>query len=293
MKILTFDVEEWFHILDNDSTKTEKSWRAYEYRIESNMDRIFQLLSDNNQDATFFVLGWIARKFPKIVKKISKLGYEIGSHSDMHELVFSQTKDNFTKDLERSIYNLQDITGKKIVSYRAPGFSVGNSESWVFELLIHLGIENDSSIFPALRAHGGFPQYPYSTPCLLDVGSVGSLREFPINTVRVAGKSFVFSGGGYFRLLPLPVLSYLFERSPYVMTYFHPRDFDNSQPMIEGLSYLRKFKSYYGLKEALGKLESIIQRFELVSLDTASRNTDWSSSPVFKLPACEQSQCSL
>ena len=143
MKILTFDIEEWFHILDHESTRDESSWNKFDYRIENNMDRIFQLLANNEQSATFFALGWIAKKFPKIIKKIDSLGYEIGSHSNLHTLAFNQTRDEFKFDLEKSIKTIEDITGKKVKYYRAPGFSLMETNKWVFEELINKGIDID------------------------------------------------------------------------------------------------------------------------------------------------------
>lgn len=113
MNILTFDIEEWFHILDNDSTKREKEWSNYEYRLEANMEKIFELLDRNNQKATFFVLGWIAQKYPNIIKRICSLGYEIASHSNLHQLVFEQKPNEFKADLEKSIKIIEDIIGKK------------------------------------------------------------------------------------------------------------------------------------------------------------------------------------
>ena len=159
MKILTFDIEEWFHILDNDSTKTEKNWVNYESRIHQNMERIFDVLETTNTKASFFVLGWIAEKYPEIVRSISDKGYEIGSHTTMHQLVYQQDRNQFQTDVERSIKSLEDISGEKVKMFRAPGFSITEQNKWAFEVLYELGIEIDSSIFPAKRAHGGLPNY--------------------------------------------------------------------------------------------------------------------------------------
>ena len=123
MKILTFDIEEWFHILDNYSTKKELQWIKYEERIYRNMDKIFGLLHDNKLKATFFVVGWIAEKYPSIIKKIDNLGHEIGSHTHYHQLMYNQSKAQIEKDLKKSISTLENITGKKVKYFRAPGFS--------------------------------------------------------------------------------------------------------------------------------------------------------------------------
>ena len=124
MKILTFDIEEWFHILDNKSTKTETNWNRYEERINQNMDKIFQFLKINNLKATFFVVGWIAEKYPQIVKKIDSLNFEIGSHTYYHQLMYEQSRKEISEDLIKSIDIIEQITGKKVQYFRAPGFSI-------------------------------------------------------------------------------------------------------------------------------------------------------------------------
>jgi len=282
MNILTFDIEEWFHILDNESTKSEKEWSNYAYRLDANMDRIFKLLDDHNQKATFFCLGWVAREFPHIIKKIDALGYEIATHSDLHQLVYEQNHSEFKEDLKRSIHSLESITGKKIISYRAPGFSIKQENKWVFEYLIEEGIKNDCSIFPAKRSHGGFEEFGYAQPAWINVNGQ-KLKEFPINLYPLFGKNIIFSGGGYFRLIPYPLLKLFMKNSDYVMTYLHPRDFDANQPMIDNLSFVRKFKSYYGLSGALPKLEKLITDFDFIDLATANKNIDWSKAKEIKL----------
>ncbi len=282
MNILTFDIEEWFHILDNDSTKTEKEWSNYEYRLEANMDRIFDLLNRKNQKATFFCLGWIAREFPKVIEQIDALGYEIATHSDKHQLAYEQNKKQFSNDLEKSIKSIEDITGKKVISYRAPGFSIKDENRWVFEELITQGIEIDCSVFPAKRSHGGFESYGHARPSLIQVNET-SLKEFPVNLFEVFNKKIIFSGGGYFRLLPYWMIKYMAKNSDYVMTYFHPRDFDKEQPIIDELSLFRKFKSYYGLAGAFNKLEMLIGDFEFIDLNTATSRIDWNNVKIITL----------
>jgi len=281
MNILTFDIEEWFHILDNESTKSENQWENFESRLEHNMDKIFKLLDDNNQDATFFCLGWVARKHPHIIKKINMLGYEVATHSDMHQLAYEFNRNQFNQDLERSIKSIEDITGEKITSYRAPGFSIKEENLWVFDELIKYGIEKDCSVFPAKRAHGGLEEFSYSKPAYIE-REMGKIKEFPINLHNILGKNIVFSGGGYFRLIPYPLLKHFMKKSDYVMTYLHPRDFDPEQPMIEELNAIRRFKSYFGLKSSLSKLERLIQDFDFVSLNEANQMIDWEQSKKIK-----------
>ena len=284
MNILTFDIEEWFHILDNKSTETEKEWAAYDDRLLSNMEKIFDLLERKHLKATFYCLGWVARKYPHIVKKIDALGYEIASHSDMHQLAYEQDRREFRQDLENSIKAIENITGKKLRSFRAPGFSFKEENMWVFEVMIENGIEIDSSIFPAKRTHGGLRNFGTAEPALVEIDGV-RIKEFPINLFQFLGKNIVFSGGGYFRLFPYCIIKRLMRKSNYVMTYFHPRDFDPKQPVISELSLVRKFKSYYGLQGAFRKLENLVEDFKLIDLKEADTLVDWDNAKVIKLKA--------
>jgi len=274
MNILTFDIEEWFHILDNDSTKTEKEWSNFEYRLEANMDKIFELLETRKQKATFFCLGWVAREFPQVLKKIEQQGFEIATHSDRHQLAYEQSRKEFRLDLERSIQSIEEVIGKKVKTYRAPGFSITIENKWVFEELAEQGIEIDCSVFPAKRAHGGLESYGHAQPSFINYKGV-QLKEFPINLFKVANNNLIFSGGGYFRLYPYWVIKNMMKRSDYVMTYFHPRDFDPEQPIIKDLSFFRKFKSYVGLSSSIKKLERLITDFEFVDIAAADRATKW------------------
>jgi len=282
MNILTFDIEEWFHILDNESTKTEKQWANFESRLDHNMDKIFTLLQENNQKATFFCIGWVARKHPEIIKKIDALGYEVATHSDLHQLAYEFNKNQFRDDLELSIKSIEDIIGKKVITYRAPGFSVKKENLWVFDELLKFGIEIDCSVFPAKRAHGGLEDFGHAEPAYIELKE-GRIKEFPINIHNVLGKNIIFSGGGYFRLFPYPMIKYFMKQSDYVMTYLHPRDFDPNQPIIEDLSLIRKFKSYYGLKNSYDKLERLIQDFSFIDIKEADRQINWDKSKVIKL----------
>jgi polysaccharide deacetylase family protein (PEP-CTERM system associated) len=282
MHILSFDIEEWFHILDHESTKTEKEWSKYEYRLDENLDRILQFLSDNDQKATFFVLGWIARHFPKQIARISQMGMEVASHSDMHQLVYEQTPEEFKADLDRSIKTLEDVTSQKIRAYRAPGFSVKEGSIWVFDILHELGIEVDSSIFPANRAHGGFQSFGKATPSIIERNGI-RIKEFPMSTFKFFGNPIVFSGGGYFRVFPYSFIRHFMKSSDYTMTYFHPRDFDKDQPVIQDLSMVRKFKSYSGLSSSFRKLERFVNEHEFTDLIEAEKQINWSEVPVIKL----------
>lgn len=282
VRILTFDIEDWFHILDHEETETESQWESYEARIENNCRRILQFLGERNQLATFFVLGWVARKYPRLVREIADAGHEIGSHSDLHKLVYNQTWSEFRADLKASIASIEDTIGRKIRSYRAPGFSVVRDLPVFVDALLHNGIEIDCSVFPARRAHGGVASFPLSRPCLLS-GTDGVIKEFPMSTHEMLGRKLVYSGGGYFRLHPYWAIQRMSENSEYVMTYFHPRDFDVDQPVVPGLSPLRRFKSYFGLKNALPKLDRWLAKVPMTSLNFAADQIDWARAPNVNL----------
>jgi peptidoglycan-N-acetylglucosamine deacetylase len=282
MNILTFDIEEWFHIMDNESTKTINEWKNYESRIHDNMKRIFLMLEKTNQRATFFCLGWIAEKYPEIIRQIVDQRYEIGSHTRMHQLVYEQKPEEFRNDVEYSIKTLEDISGQKVRYFRAPGFSIREDNKWAFEIISELGIEVDSSIFPGPRAHGGFPSYKNPVPSILQYEGI-KLKEFPINYITLWGNPVIFSGGGYFRLFPYTLIKHWTTNSDYVMTYLHPRDFDAKQPIINDLSMIGNFKSYVGLKNAGCKLEKWLSDFEFTDMATAIQKIDWENVPVVEI----------
>jgi polysaccharide deacetylase family protein (PEP-CTERM system associated) len=282
LKILTFDIEDWFHILDNPDTKGVTNWSNFESRLGQNMDTIFSILGANNQKATFFVVGWMAEKHPEQIRRIVENGHEIGSHTHFHQLVYEQSPKSFNEDLKRSIQTLEQHTGTKINCFRAPGFSITNATSWAIEILLENEISIDCSVFPAPRSHGGFEQFGSAKPSIIECNGM-QLKEFPINTYRYFGKNLIFSGGGYFRLLPYSLIKNFTSHSDYVMTYFHPRDFDAKQPMVPGLNALRRFKSYYGLKHTEKKLKQWLSDYTFVDLKEADGLVDWSQVPIINV----------
>jgi polysaccharide deacetylase family protein (PEP-CTERM system associated) len=279
MNILTFDIEEWFHILDHDSTKSSAEWAQYESRIHQNMERILGILDAVKVKATFFCLGWVAEKYPEIIKEIAVRGYEVGTHTTMHQLIYEQCPRDFEQDLAHSIKTLEDITGKKVRCFRAPGFSIREENKWAFEVLAAQGIEIDSSIFPAPRAHGGFPSYKEAFPSILRYNKI-TLKEFPINYTTILTKPIIYSGGGYFRLFPYLCIRHWVRGASYLMTYFHPRDFDATQPRISTLPLIRIFKSYVGLKTAFDKLRKLFEDFDFVDIAEADKMIDWNNVQV-------------
>jgi polysaccharide deacetylase family protein (PEP-CTERM system associated) len=282
MRILTFDIEDWFHIIQKYPNDILKSWDNYEVRIHNGMDMIFKILDDNNIKATFFILGYIARKHPEIVKRIHELGYEVAVHSDMHKAAYRQKRLDYKQDLTLAIDSLESLTGEKVLSYRAPGFSIKEYNVWAFEVLCELGIEYDASIFPARRDHGGFDDFSESRPSIIKYNGI-KIKEFPMSVNSIFGKKFAVTGGGYFRFFPYAFMKKMVQNEDYTMTYFHPRDFDYNQPVMDGLSLARKFKSYYNLSRSYIKLKKMVTDFNFIDLRQASSNIDWNKVPIVDL----------
>lgn len=279
MNILTFDVEEWFHLLDNDSTRSAQQWEGYEVRIYGNVERLLRILEGTDTRATFFIIGWVARKYPDLVRRIAEK-YQIGSHTMNHQLVWQQSRKEFHEDVADSIHLLEDITGQKVECFRAPGFSIRESEAWAFEILSELGIRYDCSVFPAHHAHGGMTSYPYAAPGIIRYGGA-EIKEFPVSFKRIFGRHVIFQGGGYFRLFPYGLIRrWAMENGGYLLSYIHPRDLDTGQPMISELPLTRKFKSYVGLKGAETKLWKFLADFRFTDITTADAVVDWANAPV-------------
>ena len=260
MKILTFDIEDWYHILDLPHVADPKDWKSFEPRIHAGVHRILDTLDEFDIHATFFCLGWIAENYPDIIRDIGNRGHDIGTHSYYHQLVYTMSQKEFTADLVKSITTIENITGKKVLSYRAPGFSITPEQNWIYPILADNGIKISSSIFPARRSHGGSSDFIVNNPVLVTGNYSNGIAEFPISTTKFLNRNVVVTGGGYFRLAPSRLINHVIKSSHYTMTYFHPRDFDPNQPRLENLSLLRKFKLYYGLENSLSKLKRILDK---------------------------------
>ena len=275
MNILTFDIEEWI-VYDY----YDKGGKTYFLPVlDKYLHLLLDLLDKHDHKATFFCLGQLAELYPYVIRQITERGHEIGCHSHIHRLVTTMNPDAFYKDTQLALQKLEDVYGKKITSYRAPSFSITEQNTWAFEVLADLGIVYDSSLFPASRSFGGFPSLSVSQPFILKIKEK-ELKEFPINLKKVFIKEIAFSGGGYFRLIPYPYIKKWTKKSSYTMTYFHIRDFDAEQKQVYSLRY---FKSYYGIKKALGKLQKYMADFQFITLEQANQIIDWGNVPVITL----------
>lgn len=280
--ILTIDLEEWFHILDVEPLTEHERWDHFETRIYKNTYRLLDFLKNRNLKATFFVLGWVAQKYPDLVSSIFQQGHEIGTHSLNHILIYKSSPESFRRDIRQSIDVIQDITNRKVRAFRAPGFSIKKETFWAFDILSQEGIEVDSSIFPASRGHGGIRDFTIDFPFRIKVRDT-IIKEFPINIFSIGRLKIPFTGGGYFRIIP-PFLSFYFaDRCDYIMIYFHPRDFDPDQPIIPEIPLNRKFKSYYGIKGAFKKFEKFIDRYDFINIAMAEELITWDDVPLINL----------
>lgn len=255
MNYLTFDIEDWFHLLDVDYLENPIEWDRYESRIEAPTNRILDLLDKYETKAIFFVLGWVADKYPELINSIHKRGHLIGSHGYHHRLVYKMTEEEFEVDLIRSLKSIANITGVYPRLFRAPGFSIGQKQQWAFDVLIRNGIILDASVFSPSRSHGGFG-LNHNSKFQINRNK-GSLVELPMSFVDLGLFKLVLHGGGYFRLFPYWILNFLW-RKEYNMIYLHPRDFDPNQEVLPDLGKFRTFKTYVGLSSTEGKLEKLL-----------------------------------
>lgn len=274
MNILTIDVEEWFQFFE-DLDKGEK-YKNYEVRIYENVDRILGLLEENNIKATFFVVGWIAKRYPDIVKRISE-NFEIGSHTMTHELVGSLNKKEFYNEVYSSVSLIEDLTSKKVIAFRAPGFSIGKNELWAFEVLSDLGFEIDSSFLP----YNFGLNMSKTSPCIIEYNGI-KIKEFPINYRKFLSKGIIYSGGGFFRFFPYRLLKSWVKDSDYFLAYIHPRDLDSKQPIIKELSPIQFFRSYYGLKNSFSKFQKLLMDNDFIDMDLAEKLIDWGKVDIIK-----------
>lgn len=275
MNILTFDIEEWWSYKQYSIGNQED----YLPRLDRYLNDILDLLDQYGFQATFFCLGDVAEKYPNIIRHIAERGHEIGCHSFSHQFFGDAPRKVFSEDTYKALDIIQSIIGKKVVSYRAPAFSITESNKWAFEVLIENGIEYDCSIFPAKRSFGGFPSFGYKGPSIVQYhGKI--IKEFPMSLTSVLGKEIAYSGGGYFRLFPYPLIKHVINKNDYVMTYFHLVDFDKEQKRIYSSfhgesAFSRYFKKYYGLKTSYPKFKRLISDFTFVSVQQADKETNW------------------
>ncbi len=263
--IFSIDVEDWFHILDLAATPAMSRWDLFPSRVERNFLELLAILEEAKAKATCFFLGWIAEKYPHLVREAASQGHEIASHGYGHRLVYRMSPEEFFEDAVRSKRIIEEIGGQPVRGYRAAGFSVTRDTPWFFDRLIQAGYRYDSSVFPAARGHGGLPSgklAPYR------VERSHEFMEFPVSVERLVGKHMCFFGGGYLRLFPYSVIRSMTRRvldqGRPVIFYVHPREIDVESPRL-AMGFRRHFKSYVNVATTESKIRKVLSDFEVVT----------------------------
>lgn len=278
MNILTFDIEEWY------IEKKFHGGHANRYKkYDDLLGQVLDLLDERRIKATFFCLGRIATDFPAVITRIADRGHEIGCHSNEHDWLTKLSATELRNDTRQAIDALEQVAGQKVLSYRAPAFSIGEQNKWALEILTECGIEHDASIFPAVRDFGGFASFQADEPIRVEIGNQ-SIYEYPIPVYAIGRRKIAYSGGGYFRLFPYWFISRQIKNSNYAMCYFHIGDLlhETNRMMTreeyetyfkQNGSFVNRLKRYaksgIGSAAALGKMERLLREFDFVDIRAA------------------------
>lgn len=284
MNILTYDIEEWF------AEKTIYGDRKAKYsEYDKYLELILDTLDENNVKGTFFCVGGLVPHYDYVIKKIAEKGHEIGCHSNHHHFLNKMSYDEVLADTRMAIDNIEQLIGKKVLSYRAPAFSIGESNKWAFDILAECGIKRDASVFPAARDFGGFSNFGAKEPCVVTHNGY-AIKEFPICLTSLFGKEVAYSGGGYFRFFPLSFIKSQMAKGDYAMTYFHIGDLltDSKSVMSrkeyedyfkENGSIINRYKRFIkanlGKKGAFDKMVRLIKQTAFINLAEADAQVDW------------------
>jgi polysaccharide deacetylase family protein (PEP-CTERM system associated) len=262
---MSVDVEDYFQTEAMSAAAPRTRWDSFTPHVEANTNALFELFAQYQVRATFFFLGWVAERFPQVVRQAHELGHEVGCHSYWHRPVFRLSPDEFKQDTYRARNVIQDATGAPVRGYRAPNFSINQSVPWAYPILEELGFEYDSSVYPIhhkLYGNHGAQRYPY----LAGV----KLIEIPVATWRVFKQNVPVAGGAYLRILPYALMRHGIrsinnqEKAPAVL-YMHPWEIDDSQPRLE-VSWKSRTRQYTGLAGMKAKLERLLRDFALASI---------------------------
>lgn len=279
---LTIDVEDYFQVSAFENLSPAERWPSYPCRVEANVEQILATLEQENTKATFFTLGWIAERYPRLIQKIAQAGHEIASHGYNHQRISLLTQQQFKEDICSAKQLLEDLTGQQIFGYRAPSFSFSEQTPWTFDELLDAGYSYSSSINPVPHDLYGYPDAA-RTPFHWDEG----LLEIPVTTCELLGRRIPCAGGGYFRLYPYPLFRWLMRRAsrqldgPCVF-YLHPWELDPEQPRIEGASLKSRFRHYINLDKTAPRLQRLLQEFRwgrMCDLEIVQRACNHSSDP--------------
>jgi polysaccharide deacetylase family protein (PEP-CTERM system associated) len=265
---MTVDVEDYFQVSAFEGQVAKTQWQSWPLRVENNTLRILDLFAAKKVRGTFFTLGWVAERFPSLIKRIVSEGHEVASHGWEHVRVNTQTPHAFRQDIVRTRKLLQDLSGEPVLGYRAASYSIGTSESWAWGELAEAGYRYSSSIVPIrhdLYGIPGAPRFAFKT-------ADNRLLEIPITTVPLAGRNINCGGGGWFRLFPYSFSRWAMSRVNEVdgeagIFYFHPWEIDPEQPRPSGLSLRTRFRHYLNLDRTYGRLERLLGDFRWGRMD--------------------------
>ncbi len=264
---LTIDVEDYFQVSAFAPHIDRANWDSCECRVERNVGRILEMLAAKDVRATFFTLGWIAERYPQLVRRIVDAGHEIASHGYGHERASDLTESAFMQDITRSKALLEDLCGAEVRGYRAPSFSIGEGNLWAFDCLAQAGYRYSSSIYPIRHDHYGMPDAPRFAHEVRP-----GLLEVPITTLRMFNRNMPSSGGGYFRLLPYPLSRWMLGRvnrqdAQSGVFYFHPWEIDVDQPRVPGISSKTRFRHYVNINRMEQRLGRLLGDFSWGRMD--------------------------
>lgn len=270
LNALTVDVEDYYHVSAFDGIIERSDWKSYESRVVASTNRILDILDEASVRGTFFILGWVAEREPRLVRRIQEAGHEVACHSYWHRLVYEQTPEEFRADLRRAKQVLEDITCLPITAYRAPSFSITRRSLWALDVLIEEGFTHDSSIYPVVHDRYGLPGAPLAPHEM--VRAAGKLAEFPPPVVRCAGYPLPCGGGGYLRLYPYMVtrhaLRAINNQGRPAAVYLHPWELDPDQPRLRP-GRLRAFRHYVNLRHTADRLRQLVKDFAFGTLSDA------------------------
>jgi polysaccharide deacetylase family protein (PEP-CTERM system associated) len=259
---LSIDVEEYYHGMEFEAALPGGRRESLPSRVEGSVDQVLALLAAHDVSATFFTVGQVAQAHPEMVRKINRAGHEVACHSYRHELVYRQNPEEFRDDIRRAKAVLEDLTGKPVIGYRAPNYSIQAGQQWAYDILLEEGFWYDSSVYPIVHDRYGQADAPRFSHEIRRVGD-RSLLEFPIGTVQIAGINLPIGGGGYFRLFPERVFRLgirrvnMKDKQP-VMFYFHPWELDPDQPRPP-MPWHHRFRHYVGLSRQAAKLSQLFR----------------------------------
>ena len=269
LNAFSVDVEDYFQVAAFAGVVARSEWEEFEPRVERNTRRLLELLGRHDVKGTFFVLGWVAERFPRLVQEIVEQGHELGAHGYDHRLVTEQRREEFRADVRRSKQILEDIVGTEVLGYRAPTYSIMRHTLWALDILLEEGYRYDSSIFPIRHDRYGIPNAG-RFPGIVNTSGGSSLIEFPISTVRVLGANLPFVGGGYLRHYPMRFVLWGMRRvnaveGQPVILYVHPWEIDPDQPSLS-VGALSRFRHYRNLDQTEHRLGLLLDRFNFTSV---------------------------